>query len=162
MSQPRTETIVKEFFAGTGLHAGELLFVYDEETKILWCSIIVADGRMLTGKNGETLGAINHILRRVIDQNLGIVEGAKPEWNVIVDINNFQKKRVDSVKAIAHMMAERARFFKSSIEIDPMPPFERRIVHEFLASSSDLTTESIGDGPKRRIVIKYVGGESLM
>ena len=55
------------------------------------------------------------------------------------------------------MMAERARYFKSSVAVDPMPPHERRIVHEFLAEMPDLETESEGTGDKRHIVIKYKG-----
>ena len=61
------------------------------------------------------------------------------------------------MRAIAHMMAERARYFKSNIEVDPMSAFERRIVHEFLADATDLKTESEGYGPNRRVVIKYIG-----
>ena len=74
-----------------------------------------------------------------------------------MDINDFQKKRVENVRAIAHMMSERARYFKANIEVDPMSAFERRIVHEFLSDATDLTTESIGFGPSRRVVIKYKG-----
>jgi spoIIIJ-associated protein len=60
------------------------------------------------------------------------------------------------------MMAERARYFKSSVAIDPMPAFERRIVHEFLSEASDLKTESEGVGPHRRVIIKYVGDKDLL
>ena len=56
------------------------------------------------------------------------------------------------------MMSERARYFKSNIEVDPMSAFDRRIVHEFLSSATDLKTESTGTGYNRRVVIKYVGG----
>ena len=55
------------------------------------------------------------------------------------------------------MMSERARYFKSNMEVDPMSAFERRVVHEFLSESSDLKTESMGIGRDRRVVIKYVG-----
>ena len=68
------------------------------------------------------------------------------------------KRQVEAVRAVAHMMGERARYFKSSMEVDPMSAFERRIVHEFLASATDLKTESTGMGASRRVVIKYVGG----
>ncbi len=76
---------------------------------------------------------------------------------LVIDINGFQKKRIEAVRAIAHMMGERARYFKSSMEVDPMPAFERRIVHEFLANATDLKTESTGVGRDRRVVIKYIG-----
>ena len=55
-------------------------------------------------------------------------------------------------------MAERARYFKSSIEVEPMAPHERRIVHEFLSEMADITTESQGEGKNRHVVIKYTGG----
>jgi spoIIIJ-associated protein len=54
------------------------------------------------------------------------------------------------------MMAERARYFKSNIEVDPMPAFERRIVHMFLEDAKDIKTESEGQGSNRRVVIKYI------
>jgi spoIIIJ-associated protein len=76
---------------------------------------------------------------------------------IIIDINGFQKKHIENVRAVAHMMSERARYFKSNIEVDPMSAFERRIVHEFLSQANDLKTESIGAGHARRVVIKYVG-----
>ncbi len=84
----------------------------------------------------------------------GVGEG---ELKFLIDIGNFQQKRVENVKAVAHLMAERARYFKSNIEVDPMSAFERRIVHEFLADQTDLKTESVGIGPGRRVVIKYIG-----
>ena len=64
---------------------------------------------------------------------------------------------IENVRAIAHMMSERARYFKSNIEVDPMSSFDRRIVHEFLSDATDLKTESQGEGYSRRVVIKYVG-----
>jgi hypothetical protein len=62
----------------------------------------------------------------------------------------------DSVKAVAHMMAERAKFFKTNIEMDPMSAYERRIIHSFLQNVPEVTTESKGEGADRRVVIKYV------
>ena len=55
------------------------------------------------------------------------------------------------------MMAERAKYFKSNIEVEPMPANERRIIHMFLEKIPDIKTESEGYGPNRRVVIKYVG-----
>ncbi len=95
-------------------------------------------------------------MRRIVEKNLS------PEESFLIDINDFQKKKVESVQAVAHMMSERARYFKSSVEVDPMSAFERRIVHEFLSDSTDLKTESVGVGPSRRVVIKYLGESSLI
>jgi len=99
---------------------------------------------------------LNHLVRRILESKLP--EGSEDQGpSILIDIGGFQKKRVENVKAIAHMMAERARYFKSSIEVDPMPAFERRIIHEFLSEATDLKTESTGFGPSRRVVIKYIG-----
>ena len=78
---------------------------------------------------------------------------------IFVDINGYQKKQFDALRATAHMMAERARYFKSSISIDPMSAFERRIVHMFLQDQNDLQTESEGVGSDRHVVIRYIGSE---
>ena len=83
--------------------------------------------------------------------------GEKSGLGLIVDINDFQKKHIENIRAVAHMMSERARYFKSNIEVDPMSAFERRIIHEFLSEANDLKTESMGAGRDRRVVIKYVG-----
>lgn len=126
-----------------------------------WFSVEVNQPHFFWDRGGEALSAINHLARRIIeaknpkelDQNNIPQKGL----GILIDINGFQKKKIESIHAIAHMMAERARYFKSNIEVDPMPAFERRIVHEFLSNANDLKTESQGEGLSRRVVIKYIG-----
>lgn len=127
-----------------------------------WYSVVVNEPHLFTTKEGEGLHALNHIVRRIIDtktpSNISITSNEKKrEPSLSIDINDFQKRRVESIRAVAHMMGERARYFKSNIEVDPMSAFDRRIVHEFLSDASDLKTESMGFGPTRRVVIKYTG-----
>lgn len=126
---------------------------FDHTDNSLWCSISSPELGVLVGRDGEILSAINHLAKRIVEQNH--LEDNEV-ISVIVDINGFHKKRVENIKAVAHMMAERARYFKSNIEIDPMSSFDRRIIHEFLSAENDLKTESIGQGPTRRVVIKYI------
>jgi len=123
-----------------------------QEDNTTWVSLEVADPFPFSQKGGEGLYALNHLVRRII-------ETKNPDFQdeIVIDVNNFQKKRIENIRAVAHMMAERARYFKSNIEVDPMPAFERRIVHEFLSEATDLKTESEGFGPSRRVVIKYIG-----
>lgn len=124
-----------------------------------WFSVEVSEPRFFWDRGGEALFAINHLVRKIIeaknpkDDDLAEKQGL----GILVDVNGFQKKRVENIHAIAHMMAERARYFKSNIEVDPMPAFERRIIHEFLSDATDLKTESQGEGHARRVVIKYIG-----
>ena len=128
-----------------------------------WFSVEVEEPHFFLGREGEALFALNHLVRRIVEAKTGlVVESPSGSLttklpDIAIDINGFQKKRVDNVRAIAHMMAERARYFKANVEIDPMSSFERRIVHEFLALATDLKTESEGMGRGRLVVIKYIG-----
>lgn len=121
-----------------------------------WISVEVEEPHHFHNFGGEALHALNHIVRRIIEGKNS--EDKERKNSILIDINGFQKKRVESIHTIAHMMAERARYFKSSVEVDPMSAFERRIVHEFLSNESDIATESTGEGRSRRVVIKYTGG----
>jgi spoIIIJ-associated protein len=160
MNEAVLKQTVGDFLKNTGIYAGEVSYTLSEDGVTLWASFSSPDGQLYLGKNAEALAAINHIVRRIAERELGESrDGEKTIWNIVIDINNYHKKRVENVKTIAHMMAERARYFKSSIELDPMPAFDRRIIHEYLSTASDLKTESMGDGIKRRVVIKYVGKE---
>jgi len=128
------------------------------DDKTTWFSVEVNQPHYFWERGGEALTALNHIVRRIIESKNPILSADKQEGlGILIDINGFQKKRIESIHAVAHMMAERARYFKSNIEVDPMSAFDRRIVHEFLANETDLKTESQGEGFSRRVVIKYIG-----
>lgn len=125
---------------------------FADEGGILWCMIETPDSRFVIGRDGETLRSLNHIVRKMIEKTTGEEESSK----VFIDANGYQKKRFDNLKATAHMMAERARYFKSNIATDPMPSYERRIIHLFLENAKNIRTESEGTGSGRHVVIKYV------
>lgn len=150
MNQDEIKTIIESIFSQTNCAISKCEF--SDESGMLWCMIDTPDSRFLIGRDGETLRSLNHIVRKMIEKKSGEEQAAK----LFIDINGYQKKRFDSLKTIAHMMAERARYFKSNIEVDPMPAYERRIVHMFLEGVKDIKTESEGFGPNRRVVIKYV------
>jgi predicted RNA-binding protein Jag len=136
----------------------------------------VEEPHFFISREGEGLHALNHLVQRIIESKTPSLrsgsehsplaggedsplpaKGGVGGGSILIDINGYQKKHVENIRAVAHMMSERARYFKSSVEVDPMSAFERRIVHEFLAEANDLQTESIGMGRDRRVVIKYVG-----
>ena len=166
MNKDKIKNLIEELIYKTTFNVEGICF--NDENGVLWCNIKTQEPYLFIGKYGETLGALNHIVRKIIEKNL--IEGENKNdsekipplslsgyENIIIDVNEYQKKRIENVKAIAHMMAERARFFKSNIEVDPMSAYERRIIHEFLSDKTDVKTESVGEGPDRRVVIKYVG-----
>ncbi|MFA6251258.1 MAG: R3H domain-containing nucleic acid-binding protein [Candidatus Paceibacterota bacterium] len=126
---------------------------FSDEGGMTWCMIETPDSGFIIGRDGETLRSLNHLVQKIIEK--GLKEEEKGP-NIFIDVNGYQKKRFENLKNIAHMMAERARYFKSNIEVDPMPAYERRIIHMFLEGAKDIKTESEGYGPNRRVVIKYV------
>jgi spoIIIJ-associated protein len=150
-------SVIKETIASligqAGFSADGLAVTFDEKANTIWFSLPGSDARVLLSRDAEVLNALNHLGTKMVEKMAG--EGEKPP-RIVIDANDFEKKKIDNLKTIAHMMAERARYFKSSIDIDPMPAHERRVVHEFLSEMPDIQTESTGEGRSRHIVIKYV------
>ncbi|MEJ0001712.1 MAG: R3H domain-containing nucleic acid-binding protein [bacterium] len=124
-----------------------------------WFAVEISEPHLYLSRNAEALAALNHLVRRIIEKNAPAKTDAERDAGseIMIDINGFQKKRIEAIHAVAYMMAERARYFKSKIAIDPMPAFERRVVHEFLADQADVKTESEGTGSARHVVITYIG-----
>lgn len=155
MSKDEIKNLIRELIEKTDVKLNEITLT-EEKPGDIWISVEVSEPHFFITREGEGLSALNHLVHRILESKFVGQEGQEAP-GVLIDINGFQKKRVDNIRAIAHMMSERARYFKSNIEVDPMTAFERRIVHEFLADAQDLKTESIGVGRSRRVVIKYVG-----
>lgn len=165
MDKVEIQKLIKELIEKTTVKLNEIS-ITEDGPKNIWFSVEVNEPHFFVSRDGEGLQALNHIVRRIIEGkdltlhpplDKGRVGEGSAQMSILIDINGFQKKHVENVRAIAHMMSERARYFKSNIEVDPMSAFERRIVHEFLSDATDLKTESTGMGRDRRVVIKYVG-----
>jgi len=147
------EKTIQDLLKTTPFYVEEIKISTQEGDSNIWCSITSSDSSHLIGKDGEALIALNFILKRILEKRLR--DADLPYTDFMLDINGYQKKRVDSIKSHAHMLAERARFFKSSVEAPPMTSFERRIIHDHLSGQEDLKTESAGFGKDRKVVIFY-------
>ena len=157
MNQDKIKEAVEEIFKHTSCTLSKCEF--SEENGMLWCMIETPDSSFMIGRDGETLRSLNHLVQKIVEKDT--VQTEERGSSVFIDVNGYQKKRFENLKNIAHMMAERAKYFKSNIEIDPMPAFERRIIHMFLEDIKDIKTESEGYGPSRRVVIKYTGDTNM-
>ena len=160
MDKQEIKNLIKDLIEKTGILINQISIIEDEP-KNIWVSAEVNEPHFFIGRDGEGLQALNHLVHRIIEsKTINVPSGdiADRGLGVVIDINGFQKRHIENIRAVAHMMGERARYFKSNIEVDPMSAFERRIVHEFLSDAADLKTESTGMGHTRRVVIKYVGG----
>jgi spoIIIJ-associated protein len=162
MDKDEIQNLIKNIIEKTGVTLNGIS-VAEDGPKNMWVSVEVKEPHFFISLDGEGLHALNHLVHRIVESKMPrvsekTVTDEAHGLGIIIDINGFQKKHVENIRAVAHMMGERARYFKSSIEVDPMSAFERRIVHEFLSDATDLKTESTGMGHTRRVVIKYIGG----
>jgi spoIIIJ-associated protein len=108
----------------------------------------VSEARELIGERGETLSMLQHIARRIVAKRVF------PPPLIDIDINGYKRMREDVLADFARDIGARVRREKKAMELDPMPAFDRRVIHLALASSPDLTTESVGEGGARYIVVR--------
>ncbi len=146
--------ILTNILTKSSLQFEEITALEEDDGATIFYSIKTAYPQVLIGRDGETLSAMNHLLKKILDNQ---VEENEFMPEVFIDVNDFQKKKIENLRAVAHMMAERARFFKSSVRVDPMSAYERKIIHSFLQTKSDVKTESEGEGRDRHVVIRYTG-----
>lgn len=102
----------------------------------------------LIGERGSNLGAIEHIVKKVIRKKYG------EENKFTLDINDYRMRRLDDLKQDVKVAAKEVRLYGKQVPLRPMSSFERRIVHLLLAEYPDIATESIGREPSRLVVIK--------
>jgi spoIIIJ-associated protein len=135
---------LEDVFAATGLQlrvdvrqsvSGEVL---DIEGK---------DAELLQAQTGELLEALQHLINQVFGRSL--VGSAR----LVCDVNGFRATREAELQAMANLAANRVRQTGSPFTFEPMTANERRIIHLTLAASSDLSTESIGEGSERKLRI---------
>lgn len=109
-----------------------------------------ADSPKLIGPHGEHLRSLNTVARRLIETKYG-----EEAANFLIDVNNYHEERMEVVRSNARMLAQRARLFKHDVEMSPMSPYERLVVHELFAEDPEIKTESAGEGKFRHIILKY-------
>ncbi len=101
----------------------------------------------LIGYRGETLYAFQDILSSVASK------GASNRVRVILDIEKYKEKRVKTLESLADRMAKTVIKTKREVKLEPMKPYERKIIHSRLQTNSKVETKSVGEEPKRRLII---------
>ncbi len=102
---------------------------------------------LLIGRRGETLAALQLLV------NLIVSHRTKHRLRIAVDAENYRQRREENLRSLALRVAQQVRNYRRSIALEAMSPYERRIVHMALSESKDISTESIGEGDERRVVI---------
>lgn len=102
---------------------------------------------ILIGKHGRTLEALQILINRMVNKK------AKEPVRVVLDIDHYRSRRVDALARMAVQLGERVRTTGSPITIGPFNAHDRRIIHIAIKEDSSLRTESVGDGPVKKITI---------
>ncbi len=106
------------------------------------------DMGIIIGRRGATLDAIQYLLSLVVNK------GRDNYTRIVIDINDYRKKREMTLEKLAGRMAHRAKKSKRVVKLEPMNPYERRIIHSSLQNDREIVTYSEGKDPYRRVVIK--------
>jgi spoIIIJ-associated protein len=102
---------------------------------------------ILIGRRGQTLVALEYVTKLIVVQRL------KAWVPLTIDVGGYKKHRRDSLQKLALYLAEQVKSRRRAMPMEPMPADERRIIHLALADHPDVTTQSIGEGENRKVVI---------
>jgi spoIIIJ-associated protein len=102
---------------------------------------------MLIGRRGETLAALQYITRLIASREL------QRRANIVIDVEGYKTRREEMLRRLAARMADQAIQLGRTVTLEPMPPYERRIVHLALRDNPEVRTESIGEGEHRKVTI---------
>jgi len=144
--------IVKDFlgelFEKMGVDAE---FEFEEEDELLKVNIISKSSGMIIGRRGETLDSLQFLTGLVVNRNNTIYR------KIILDTENYRKKRESTLETLANRIASKVEKSGKSKTLEPMNPYERRIIHSTLQKNKYVETFSVGEEPNRKVVIKSIG-----
>lgn len=120
---------------------------YDDEEKELNINLVGDDMGILIGKRGQTLDSLQYLVSMVINK------GSEGYIRVKLDTENYRSRRKETLETLAKNIAYKVKRTKRSVSLEPMNPYERRIIHAALQNDKYVTTRSEGEEPFRHVVI---------
>lgn len=141
----KVSKMIKEFFDIT---KDQVDYTVTEQNNFVYVQVNGEDINHLVGYNGSILENLQMLI------NASLAKSDEEYAKVCLEINGFKEKKAKNIKRLANKMAENAIKFKKNIKLEPMTAYERKIVHNELQNNEYVYTESVGEEPKRRVVIK--------
>lgn len=142
----KIQDILKNIFEITG--ESDLEYKIEKRNNQVLLEINGEKVAHLIGYKGKTIESIQSVLNAMLQKE--DEEYAK----IFVEINGYKKQKEDKLKRFANKMADNVIRFRKPIRLEPMSAYERLIIHTELAKRNDVETESFGEEPRRRVVIK--------
>ena len=108
------------------------------------------DMGLLIGRHGQTLESLQELARAAVGQRTG------QRARIVIDIEDYKRRQRDRLESKARDLADRVRRTGREVELDPMNPFERKVVHDVVSAIPGVSSASRGEDPDRRVVISPV------
>ena len=137
---------LKEVFAAMEMEV-VVTVSYDETENTMDINLEGEDMGVLIGKRGQTLDSLQYLVSLVVNK------GASDYIRVKVDTENYRQRRKDTLENLAKNIAYKVKRTKRAVTLEPMNPYERRIIHSALQGDKYVTTHSEGEEPFRRVVV---------
>ncbi|MFC1663534.1 protein jag [Patescibacteria group bacterium] len=122
--------------------------VLPQKEKTIPINLKMDEPQILIGERGQTLAEIQHLLKAILRRKI------KEPFYIDLDINDYKKKKREYLKEMARSVADEVVLTKKEKQLSSMSAYERRIIHLELADRGNVATESIGQEPERRVVIR--------
>ncbi len=143
-SADKAKTFLFDVFAKMNINVA--LDVEEDEESVM-IKINGKDIGIIIGRRGETLDSLQYLTSLVVNKN------RENYQRVVLDVENYRQKREDTLISLANRLAERVVKYKKNITLEPMNPYERRVIHSSLQNHRYVETYSVGDEPNRKVVI---------
>ena len=143
-----SKKLLKDIVEGMGIK--DVIIESQRKENFIKLTLHSSDNSILIGRNGRTLSSLQNIIRSSVSNQIGIFV------NIILDVENYKIKQEHNIERLAKKLAKEVLRTKEPIAMDSMNSYERRLVHNALANFKGITSDSEGEEPNRRIVIKPV------
>ncbi|MED3661612.1 RNA-binding cell elongation regulator Jag/EloR [Ureibacillus terrenus] len=142
------EQYLKDVANAMGIH--DLKVEAEKEGKTIHFKLESERAALLIGKHGSNLNALQQLTQLVVSKNI------KSYVTVRLDVENYRERRQEALEKLAQKMADKAIRTGKKVALEPMPSYERKIIHNALANRLDVETYSEGEEPNRHLIIEPV------
>ena len=144
------EEIAKDFLVKV-FHAMnmevEVEAIYHEDENTMDIELTGNEMGILIGKRGNTLDSLQYLVSLAVNRN------SESYIKVKLDTENYRERRKETLENLAHNLAHKVKRIHKPVYLEPMNPYERRIIHSALQNDKYVTTHSEGEEPFRRVVV---------
>ena len=149
--KPAVEDFLCKVFEAMGVKA-EAEINFDEEEKVMNINLTGDDMGMLIGKRGQTLDSLQYLVSLVANKD------SDTYIKVKLDTENYRERRKETLENLAKNIANKVRRTRNSVALEPMNPYERRIIHSVLQNNKFVETHSEGEEPYRKVIVSLKKG----